>query len=96
MLSLTSTPTANDGPLAPVAMVPNAPLLCLPVEPAAHIKCPRHGTPATARGLWSPSLTPGIAYETYDAYQQAPDLANTRFVSGYDFVNGDTPIRSAN
>ena len=44
----------------------------------------------------------GIAYEDYDeyvalskrkgywlTYQQAPDLANTRFVAGYDFINDD-------
>jgi serine protease len=34
-------------------------------------------------------LDTGIAYETYKNFVQAPDLANTRFVSGYDFVNND-------
>ncbi len=29
----------------------------------------------------------GVAYETYGAYQQAPDLAQTQFVPGYDFVH---------
>jgi serine protease len=32
----------------------------------------------------------GIAYENYRGYYQAPDLAETLFVPGYDFVNGDT------
>lgn len=32
----------------------------------------------------------GVAYETYGAYTQAPDLAGTNFVPGYDFVNNDT------
>lgn len=32
----------------------------------------------------------GIAYEDYDIYAQAPDLAGTNFVVGYDFVNNDT------
>jgi serine protease len=32
----------------------------------------------------------GVAYETYGPYRQAPDLAETRFVPGYDFVNDDT------
>lgn len=32
----------------------------------------------------------GIAYENYFVYSQAPDLANTSFVAGYDFVNDDT------
>jgi serine protease len=31
----------------------------------------------------------GVAYESYGAYTQAPDLAETRFVPGYDFVNDD-------
>jgi serine protease len=32
----------------------------------------------------------GIAYENYGKYCQAPDLANTCFVAGYDFVNSDS------
>ncbi len=37
----------------------------------------------------------GVAYENYDPpgvenYMKAPDLVNTNFVSGYDFVNEDT------
>lgn len=32
----------------------------------------------------------GVAYEDYGRYKQAPDLANTSFVLGYDFVNNDT------
>jgi serine protease len=32
----------------------------------------------------------GVAYETYGSFTQAPDLAGTNFVPGYDFVNGDT------
>ena len=32
----------------------------------------------------------GVAYENYDIYKQAPDLADTSFVSGYDFVNDDS------
>jgi len=31
----------------------------------------------------------GIAYENYGSYCQAPDLAQTSFVQGYDFVNND-------
>jgi len=31
----------------------------------------------------------GVAYETYDGYVQAPDLASTTFTGGYDFVNND-------
>lgn len=31
----------------------------------------------------------GVAYENYERYKQAPDLANTCFAAGYDFVNND-------
>ena len=31
----------------------------------------------------------GVAYEDFDIYKQAPDLASTRFVPGYDFVHDD-------
>ena len=31
----------------------------------------------------------GVAYEDFGIYRQAPDLANTRFVPGYDFVHDD-------
>jgi serine protease len=34
-------------------------------------------------------LDTGVAYEDYGDYKRAPDLAQTRFVPGYDFVNGD-------
>jgi serine protease len=32
----------------------------------------------------------GVAYENYGVYYQAPDLAGTTFVPGYDFVNNDS------
>jgi len=32
----------------------------------------------------------GVAYQDYGPYQQAPDLAGTSFVAGYDFVNNDS------
>ncbi len=31
----------------------------------------------------------GVAYENYGQFIQAPDLENTRFANGYDFVNND-------
>ena len=34
-------------------------------------------------------LDTGVAYENFRNFQRAPDLANTRFVAGYDFVNND-------
>jgi serine protease len=32
----------------------------------------------------------GVAYENYGRYNRAPDLANTSFVPGYDFMNDDS------
>lgn len=32
----------------------------------------------------------GVAYENYSSFVRAPDLAQTAFVPGYDFVNNDT------
>jgi serine protease len=34
-------------------------------------------------------LDTGVAYEDYESYKRAPDLAETAFVPGYDFVNSD-------
>ncbi len=53
---------------------------------------------STGSGVIVAILDTGIAYEDYSekkpsgsdaSYQQAPDLANTFFVAGYDFVNND-------
>ena len=35
-------------------------------------------------------LDTGVAYENAGPHHRAPDLAGTRFVPGYDFVDGDT------
>lgn len=35
------------------------------------------------------TLDTGIAYEDFDTFKQAPDLAGTIFVAGYDFINDD-------
>jgi serine protease len=34
-------------------------------------------------------LDTGVAYENFGGYCQAPDLAGTTFVAGYDFINND-------
>jgi len=44
------------------------------------------GTPSVVVAV----VDTGIAYEDYDRYCQAPDLAQTFFVPGYDFVNNDS------
>jgi serine protease len=35
-------------------------------------------------------LDSGVAYENFGIYRKAPDLAQTKFVPGYDFVNHDS------
>ncbi len=51
------------------------------VEPAWNI--------STGSGVTVAIVDTGIAYEDYRKYCQAPDLAQTCFVSGYDFANND-------
>jgi len=60
------------------------------LEPAWHL--------STGVGVTVAVIDTGIAYENYSerlgnrrkAYYQAPDLAQTTFASGYDFVNNDS------
>ena len=51
------------------------------VEPAWDI--------STGQGVVVAVLDTGVAYENYGPYIIAPDLSNTNFVPGYDFVNND-------
>ena len=44
---------------------------------------------ATGKDAVVAVLDTGVAYEDYRVYKQAPDLAKTKFVPGYDFVNDD-------
>jgi VCBS repeat-containing protein len=44
---------------------------------------------STGSGVTIAIIDTGIAYEDYGQYKQAPDLAETCFVSGYDFVSDD-------
>jgi serine protease len=44
---------------------------------------------STGTGVIVAVIDTGVAYENYDGYIIAPDLANTCFVGGYDFVNND-------
>ncbi len=44
---------------------------------------------ATGAGVTVAVIDSGIAYENNPPFAAAPDLADTTFVPGYDFVNGD-------
>ncbi|MBU1319037.1 MAG: S8 family serine peptidase [candidate division Zixibacteria bacterium] len=45
---------------------------------------------STGTGVVVAIVDCGVAYENYGSFAQAPDLAGTSFVPGYDFVNNDT------
>ncbi len=45
---------------------------------------------STGGGVIVAVLDTGVAYENYENYLLAPDLAATHFVPGYDFVNSDS------
>lgn len=54
------------------------------------------GTGAIGAGATVAIVDTGIAYENYSSYVEAPDLAETVFVPGYDFVNNDAHANDDN
>jgi len=54
------------------------------------INMPNAWNLSTGTGVVVAVLDTGVAYEDYGVYQQAPDLAGTTFVAGYDFINNDS------
>ena len=80
--------------IATAFMVPNDPLYS-PYQ--WHLDNPVYGginmedawDISTGYGVTVAVLDTGVAYQNYDKYIIAPDLANTCFVQGYDFVNND-------
>jgi serine protease len=54
------------------------------------IKMPQAWDQSTGTGVIVAVIDCGVAYENYGVYYQAPDLAGTSFVPGYDFVNNDS------
>ena len=44
---------------------------------------------STGFGVTVAVLDTGVAFENFDIYAQAPDLAGTKFTAGWDFVNDD-------
>lgn len=53
-------------------------------------------TTSTGKGVIVAILDSGIAYENYKKFSKAPDLANTNFVDGYDFINNDSHANDDN
>ena len=54
------------------------------------IQMPSAWDRSNGAGVTVAVIDTGVAYEDYDPYAQAPDLAGTAFVAGWDFVNGDS------
>ncbi|UCC87108.1 MAG: S8 family serine peptidase [Anaerolineales bacterium] len=79
---------ASDGPTAPLALTPNDPYFSfqwhMPLIQAAQA-----WDVSTGQDVLVAVLDTGIAYEDFESYRRAPDLSNTRFTPGYDFVNKD-------
>lgn len=78
----------SDEPLAPTALTPNDPYFGFQWNMPL-IQAPQAWDVSTGQGVLVAVLDTGIAYETFDSYQQAPDLGNTQFTPGYDFINSD-------
>ncbi len=53
------------------------------------IQAPRAWAVSRGAGATVAVLDTGVAYENRGKYRRAPDLAGTRFVPGWDFVDGD-------
>ncbi len=54
------------------------------------INMPAAWDQSTGTGVVVAVIDCGVAYENYGSFAQAPDLAGTHFVPGYDFVNNDS------
>ena len=54
------------------------------------IQVPRAWDISRGAGATVAVLDTGVAYESRGRYRRAPDLAGTRFVAGWDFVDGDS------
>jgi len=79
---------ANAGALEP-GKPPNDPLFKYQWHLRA-IQAPAAWTASRGAGTTVAILDTGVAYEERGIYRRAPDLAGTRFVPGWDFVDGDS------
>lgn len=53
------------------------------------IQIPQAWEQTQGEGITVAVVDSGVAYEDFDTYRRAPDLAATSFLQGYDFVNSD-------
>lgn len=79
---------AEPNYLAKVHFIPNDPLFRYQWN-MIQIKADLAWNTANGTGVTIAVLDSGAAYEYFDIFAQAPDLAGTLFVPGWDFVNAD-------
>ncbi len=85
---------AKPNYLIKATMIPNDPLYSYQWHfynsTYGGINMPTAWDKSQGQGVIVAVVDTGVAYENYGKYGLAPDLANTNFVPGYDFVNNDT------
>ncbi|MDQ4133856.1 MAG: S8 family serine peptidase [Actinomycetota bacterium] len=83
-------PTGPLGPEVPATLTgaPNDPLFAKQWHLQA-VGVPEAWAVATGKDVTVALLDTGVAYEDNGDYRRAPDLAGTRFVAGWDFVDDD-------
>lgn len=86
-LAPVSAPAVAPDAAAP-AEAPNDPLFKYQWQLRA-IQAPAAWAVTRGAGATVAVLDTGVAYEDRGIYRRAPDLAGTRFVGGWDFVDGD-------
>ena len=79
---------ASDGPWAPLNFSPDDPYFERQWHMLA-IQMPQAWDTSAGQRVLVAVVDTGVAYEDFERYRQAPDLKNTQFVPGYDFVNRD-------
>lgn len=79
---------ASDVPAGPLAFIPNDPYFDRQWNLQA-IQAPQAWDYAGGQGVVVAVIDSGIAYEDFENFRRAPDLANAVLVPGYDFVNND-------
>ncbi|CAA9528048.1 MAG: hypothetical protein AVDCRST_MAG67-4223 [uncultured Solirubrobacteraceae bacterium] len=86
---LAAARASGDGRAAPATVkAPNDPLFGQQWNLRA-IQIPAAWAVSRGRGATVAVLDTGVAYATRGPYRRAPDLAGTRFVAGWDFVDDD-------
>lgn len=68
----------------------------LGTESTGGINAENAWTISTGAGVTVAVLDTGVAYENYDRYKIAPDLRQTSFIHGYDFINNDSHANDDN